>query len=84
MRVHLTLTNHKTTLEEQHIKLNSEISEYNEAVKNSDADHCVDELIDVAKCALKLAKNICESQDFDFEKSLHNNHEKNEKRGYHD
>lgn len=44
----------------------------------------VDELIDVSKCSLKLAKTICDESGLSFEEELERNHNKNEIRGYHD
>ena len=84
MLITIKTTNHKTSIEEQHKKLKCELEEFDVEYKIGNKDKAVDELIDVAKCALKLALTIRANDEVKLNNDLMKNHEKNEERGYHD
>lgn len=84
MKVTLQLTAHPTNVEQQIEKINEELKEVNEAFYNNDVENTIDELIDLAKCSMKLAVTLCESQNSSIYGKIDNNNHKNEIRGYHD
>jgi len=84
MKIELKLTNHKNTIFKQVIKCIEEGIESVYACFFQSKAKLVDELIDLAKTVLKLAKKISEKNDMDFQKAVELNNRKNEVRGYHD
>ncbi len=81
----LTLTNHKTTLEDQVLKIEEKKEEFDKARNcfledqtKHNASLVADEMLDFVKTNLKWLQLFCKSNDISFNIALKNNNNKNE------
>lgn len=91
MKVTLQLTAHKTTKAKQSKKIIEEFFElfyelflgiFSKTLKKKNTERIIQEAIDLSKSSMKLAYDLAEKENIDFETALTANDYNNKMRGY--